>query len=215
MDNPTNGTILKEVFNEKKCPAMTKKIAQTLIKSNPQILLDACSTLLRSVSSCCASVINLFCIYQPIAYKFTEFGHYIFKNKKAWEPVPVARLTLWGLRIALFVETSNADPTPICIYKSYSHTIYCICNIVWLMDIWHTPWHLPLLCFWRTIWSLRSSKESKPKRQVNAFSIMSSPPYSIILKEESGYRHENNAKLNKNHYQLFTIANIFFKATNK
>ena len=37
IEYPTNGTYRKFVFSEKKCPAITKKIAHTRIKSKPQM----------------------------------------------------------------------------------------------------------------------------------------------------------------------------------
>ena len=65
IDGPANGTTLKEVFNEKKCPAMTKKMAQTRIRSNPQILLDVFSPWLRSANPCCVKVMRVVFIYWP------------------------------------------------------------------------------------------------------------------------------------------------------
>ena len=43
--------------------------------------------------------------------------------------------------------------------------------------------HSPLLCFWQILKKLRSSTESKPKRQVNAFSIMSSSTHEPCRRE--------------------------------
>ena len=44
---------------------------------------------------------------------------FIFDIKKSVKPCIVARSTHRGLRIAMSVETSNAEPTLICIYKWY------------------------------------------------------------------------------------------------
>ena len=119
-----------------------------------------------------AFIQHLYVLYSHCLYVLL-IRRYVFKIKKAWVPVPVARHTLGGSRIAHLIVTSNADLTPICIElprllaetaKKHSERMNTSRDIYrcYVLD--------EILKFARF-------PSSKTKRQVNAFSIMSSPTH--------------------------------------
>lgn len=117
--------------------------------------------------------------HRKVKAPITSIIHlYIYPiQKKNVEPAPVARSTYLGSRIALSVETSNADQP----HEMYIYTMILADDRVqlWLYRhqrgvYLHTPnkGHFPLLCSWQIVLNLRDSSKSKPKRPENAFFSM-------------------------------------------
>ena len=103
---------------------------------------------------------------------------FIYK-RKAWEPVPVTRLTLRGSRIALFVETSNAKASRRYVYTTPYITLIITTKIT--KEYENIPTEaFTVALFLTNIKNLRDSNESKPKRQVNAFPKCHHPPTTPV-----------------------------------
>ena len=79
--------------------------------------------------------------------------------------MPVPRFK--GSRIALFVETSNAESPTIMIY---------ITSQLWLYVYIHPTGRPLLLCSWQTVWICEILESSKPKRTVTPFYVNVRPP---------------------------------------
>ena len=90
---------------------------------------------------------------------------------------PVTRCSLHVLKAFALPDLSKRATrslTPICIYAPYITPIITT-NITKEYEK-HTHETFTVALFLTNLKKLRSSEASKPKRQVNAFSIMSSPP---------------------------------------
>ena len=97
--------------------------------------------------------------------------------------VPVTRPTLRGSRIAHYCRNEQRESlTPICIYVTL-HAIPIITTDITIVYENIPTETFTVALFLTIIKNLRDSEESKPKRQVNAFSIMSSPTLEPCRRE--------------------------------
>ena len=101
-----------------------------------------------------------------------------FTIKKSVKPVTCCSLHCVRLSHCLSVETSNAKPHADSIYATLHYTSHHDQYNKGVRKTTHEAFTVAL--FLTDVKNLRDSTQSKPKRQVNAFSFVSSPPFHPI-----------------------------------
>ena len=89
--------------------------------------------------------------------------------------------TLKALALPTLSKRATRSLTPICIYATLHHTNHHDWYNKGVRK--HTHEAFTVALFLTNVKNLRDSTESKPKRQVNAFSIMSSPTHEPCRRE--------------------------------